>query len=168
MTAAAVGSGPRAGAYAYDSVAKAAPVSPQVTFLIRPAHIYDAHVHDVAAGVGTRDTLFAAEAGGDLAPAVIGENMARVRAAATDIGGVTYRATPGLSEADLMAENEAQIAAWKAEGRQIMDIGPAPNSPNHPNFPEISSPYYRMERAATDGYSGYAQLWIQEEGGLWP
>jgi RHS repeat-associated protein len=110
----------------------------------------------------------AAEAGGDLAPAVIGENMARVRAAATDIGGVTYRATPGLSEADLMAENEAQIAAWKAEGRQIMDIGPAPNSPNHPNFPEISSPYYRMERAATDGYSGYAQLWIQEEGGLWP
>ena len=83
-----------------------------------------------------------------MAPAVIGENMAPVRAAATDIGGVMYRGTPGPSETDLMAESEVQIAAWKADGRQIMDIGPAPNSPN---FPEISSPYYRMERAATNG-----------------
>lgn len=67
-----------------------------------------------------------------------------------------------------MAENRAQVEAWKAEGRPIWDIGPAPNSVNHPDFPDISSPFYAMERQATDGYGGYAQLWIQEDGGPWP
>jgi hypothetical protein len=112
MTAAAVGSGPRAGAYAYDSVAKAAPVSPQVTFLIRPAHIYDAHVHDVAAGVGTRDTLFAAEETG----LGLAEQSATLRAASAGKGNF------GLGSAS-QADANVLGRAWVGDGYQVASDG---------------------------------------------
>jgi hypothetical protein len=136
-----------------------------VTLRVVNSFVIAAAIFDAGVGVAGAARAIAVRSlvssGRELAPAVIGEDSARVEAAAREIGGVTYRASDGLTKVEALAENRLQIETWKAEGRQILDIGPAPGSTRHLLYPEISSPYYYMERLLTRYYRGYAQLWIQ-------
>jgi hypothetical protein len=87
----------------------------------------------------------------------------RVLPFAMENGYVTY---PGLKNAanyapeELLAHNRAQIEMWKAEGRQIIDIGPAPN---RAFYPMETSEAYAMEHNAVRDYSLYKPMAMDGE-----
>lgn len=92
-------------------------------------------------------------AGGGPGKVVIGEGMERVRARATREGAETYE--PGwLPPAERMPRNRDWINQKMDEGCLIIDCGPAPG---RTNFPDPTSPYYKMEleEIAKRGYDRY-------------
>lgn len=88
----------------------------------------------------------AAEAEGGLTPAVVGEGMSARVIPYAQKNGLTYYeglANPeNYSQEELLAHNQAQIQAWKADGRSVIDIGP---DPLRPGYPGPTSPNYAME-----------------------
>lgn len=90
---------------------------------------------------------------------VIGEDMGRVRAYASEYGGETMPSLPTeLPQAEKLALNRAWINARMDEGYTIVDLGPAPSNAY---YPYITSPYYAMEQAeiAGSGYAGWLPVW---------
>jgi len=106
----------------------------------------------------------ATEAGEGLRPAVIGEKMgARVKPFAAEHGYETY---PGMKDytadlhEDALAHNRAQIEQWKSEGRQIFDVGPAPQNDF---WPIETSDAYAMEHNIVRDYPGYTPVVLDGE-----
>ncbi|MGQ0385074.1 MAG: RHS repeat-associated core domain-containing protein [Gammaproteobacteria bacterium] len=109
----------------------------------------------------TGSGLAAAAVTDNAAPIVIGENMARVAAYASRIGG-DFFAGRG------MAANQAWIEAARDAGRKIIDIGPdfERRLTRLMNDRRLDSIYYNMERRATRGYQSLQTVW-QRAGKHW-
>ena len=83
---------------------------------------------------------------------------ARVIPYAQESGYVWYEGCPECStEAERLADNEARIQGWMAEGRQIIDIGPGEMS--------SVSRAYRLEHDLIFG-SGYENYVIHDLGDI--
>lgn len=83
-------------------------------------------------------------------PVVIGESMSRVQRYADEIGAEVFSPTPGLSTAEIMAENMQWIDDVMAQGRKIYDVGPVKG--------KATSPFYKMERDAIKGYANVIRV----------
>jgi len=102
---------------------------------------------------GTGEAIDASVIGGEVAadsasdaPVAIGEDMAnRVQPYADSVGADTYQPDPSAPESSWEQNQEDWINKQMDDGRTIHDCGP---SPAYPNFPEISSKWYGIERAA--------------------
>jgi hypothetical protein len=110
-----------------------------------------------------------ASAGADeVPPAVIGEGMtSRVVPYAEANGYETYAGLENpenYTSEELLAHNRAQIEAWKAEGRQIFDVGP---EPGRAFYPMETSPNYGMEHNLVRGYAGYQPVVLPGEANWW-
>ncbi len=131
-----------------------------------------AHADDAAEVLlhGSDELAEAAKAAETLAasserPIVIGENMERVQRYADEIGGQTIS---DFVENWSIEENERWIRQMRAEGREIIDIGP--------DFvrrrrriaqgirPDASA--YNLERRILQGYEGYFKA-FQRSGKYW-
>ena len=95
---------------------------------------------------------------------MIGEKMgARVKPFAAEHGYETY---PGMKDytadlhEDALAHNRAQIEQWKSEGRQIFDVGPAPQNDF---WPIETSDAYAMEHNIVRDYPGYTPVVLDGE-----
>ena len=103
---------------------------------------------------GPFESGFAAKAGAK--PLVIGENMARVRQYADEIGGHAYRPWGGAPDDVALRRNERMVRDAMREGREIVDIGPDFARRAAGRGP---SPFYGVERRVTDGYDNYRRVW---------
>lgn len=101
---------------------------------------------------------------GGLRPVVIGEDMpGRVIPYAEKQGYTYYKglANPErYTTTELLQHNRAQVQAWRAQGRPIYDVGPAPG---RAFYPLETSPNYAMERNIARGYPGYETRTIPGE-----
>uniref|UniRef100_UPI003220592E hypothetical protein n=1 Tax=Thermogutta sp. TaxID=1962930 RepID=UPI003220592E len=100
-------------------------------------------------------------------PIVIGENMKRVEAYAQQVGAQTINDFIP-AERWSMEANEAWIRQMRAEGREIIDIGPhferrlwRVKAGERPD-----SPAYNLERRILQGYEGYRKV-FQRSGKYW-
>ena len=111
----------------------------------------------ISKGAEILGSISSAADGGGLTPAVIGEGMDSRVIPYAQQNGYTYYS--GLDNSDeytaeeLLAHNRAQIEAWMAEGRPIIDIGP---QPGRSFYPMATSPNYAMEQNIVSGYGGYS------------
>jgi RHS repeat-associated protein len=105
-------------------------------------------VADVAKGIDNASDV------AKKAPAVIGENMMRVRQYAEQIGGHAYRPRRNapFDFDTAMRRNERWISDQKRQGRNIIDIGP--DFQRRAAMGRRSSPY-EMERRNVIGYENY-------------
>lgn len=116
---------------------------------------YDDPAHPARAGTRRSAVSLAPKVGAASKKVAIGEDMERrVKPYAKRTGSETFEAPPGLSRDELMSANRKWINDRMDEGCLICDIGPAPG---RANFPEPTSPFYRMEldEIARRGYSNY-------------
>jgi hypothetical protein len=75
----------------------------------------------------------------------IGEDMAnRVQPYAERVGADTYQPDPSAPESEWEQMQRDWINKQMDDGRVIHDCGP---SSAYPNYPEISSPWYGIEKA---------------------
>ena len=89
---------------------------------------------------------------------VIGEDMTnRVEPFAQKIGARTYKADPTAPREMWMENNRLWIRKQVEDGCTVYDCGPAPG---RSNFPEPTSPYYKMELGELTGYPNYVRVWL--------
>jgi hypothetical protein len=90
-------------------------------------------------------------------PIVVGENMRRVQAYASEIGAHAYRPWKN-NPFDFklgMKRNERWIKDQMMDGREIIDIGP---DFLRRGVTGKNSPFYEMERRSLDGYENYKSV----------
>jgi hypothetical protein len=90
--------------------------------------------------------LFGSKGATGRPPVVVGERMeVRVQPFADRIGGETYNPDPTAPEEEWEQNQLDWITKQMDDGRTILDCGPAPGNAN---YPEITSPWYNIEKNA--------------------